>query len=89
MNASRKDTHEPVREGNVGVLVPPAVHHQCHVEPWNQGEITQLEDVCRTGFSVIFLLRTKHTSALQILQYDWVLEDQLMHKYTQLLLSTI
>lgn len=36
LEAPRKDTHEPVRERDAGVLVPPPVHHQGHVETWKQ-----------------------------------------------------
>lgn len=36
LEAPRQDTHEPVRERDAGVLVPPPVHHQGHVEAWKQ-----------------------------------------------------
>lgn len=35
LQAPGQDAHEPVRERDAGVLAPPPVHHQGHVETWN------------------------------------------------------
>lgn len=43
LEAPRKDAHEPVRKGYAGVLVPPPVHHQGHIETWKQ---QQRRDTC-------------------------------------------
>lgn len=36
LEAPRQHTHEPVWERNAGVLAPPPVHHQGHIETWKQ-----------------------------------------------------
>ncbi len=36
LEAPRQDAHEPVRERDAGVLAPPPVHHQGHIETCKQ-----------------------------------------------------
>lgn len=36
LEAPRQDAHEPVRERDAGVLAPPPVHHQGHIETFKK-----------------------------------------------------
>lgn len=36
LEAPRQDAHEPVGQRDAGVLAPPPVHHQGHVETWKK-----------------------------------------------------
>lgn len=38
LEAPRQDAHEPVGQRDAGVLAPPAVHHQGHVETWKKAQ---------------------------------------------------
>lgn len=36
LEAPRQDAHEPIGQRDAGVLAPPAIHHQGHVETWRR-----------------------------------------------------